>query len=146
MIIPIRITVLRLRASPRDLADPTGLDRPTSTGLIAPSCSPSRSSCPESLQVARPSRFERQKSIEKLARAAPRHDFRRFWLDFGTNFSSFSRLHRASDSTRSAKGRTSVFCWQAQHFQGFADFAEKAKIDGNRQKSAPSRAACAMQP
>ena len=30
------------------------------------------------------------------------------------------------------------FCWQAQYFQGFADFAEKPKIEENRQKIAPT--------
>ena len=43
------------------------------------------------------------------ARDAPRGDFRRFRVDFRVDFRGFSRLHRASDSTRSAKGRTSVF-------------------------------------
>ena len=69
-------------------------------------------------QVARPSRFERPKSTEKGARDAPTRDFRRFRVDFGSNFSSFSRLHRASDSTHSAKGRTSVFAGRRSTFKG----------------------------
>ena len=76
----------------RALADPTDPDRPTSTDLVAPSRSPSRPSRLESLQVARPSRFERPKSTEKVARAAPRRDFRRFLVDFGVDFRGFSLL------------------------------------------------------
>ena len=34
------------------------------------------------------------------------------------------------DSER--EGPNLCFCWQAQHFQGFADFAEKPKIEENR--------------
>ena len=41
------------------------------------------------------------------------YDFRRFWKDFGINFRKFSRLHCMSDSTHSAKGRTSVFAGSA---------------------------------
>ena len=107
-----------LRGPPRDLADPTDPDRPTSTDLVAPSRSPSRPSRPESLRVARPSRFERPKSTEKVARDAPRRDFRRFRVDFRVDFRGFSRLHRASDSTRSAKGRTSVFAGMRSTSEG----------------------------
>ena len=113
-----------LDAQPGRPSDP---DRPTSTDLVAPSRSPSRPSRPESLQVARPSRFERPKSIEKVARTAPRRNFRRFWLDFGTDFSGFSRLHRASDSTRSAKGRTSVFAGRRSTFKGSQTSPKKRK-------------------
>ena len=73
---------------------------------------------PESPRVARPSPSERPKSTEKGARDAPRRDFRRFRVDFGTDFSGFSRLHRASNSTRSAKGRTSVFAGRRSTFKG----------------------------
>ena len=39
------------------------------------------------------------------------------------------------DSQR--EGPNLCFCWQAQYFQGFADFAEEPKIDKNRRKIAP---------
>ena len=120
---------------PVDLADSTDPDRPTSTHLAAPSRSPSCPSCPESLRVARPSRFERPKSIEKVARAAPRRDFRRFWVDFGIDFSGFSRLHRASDSTRSAKGRTSVFAGRRSTFKGSQTSPKKRKSTKIDEKS-----------
>ena len=97
---------------------PTDPDRPTSTHSVAPSRSTSRSSRPESPRVARPSRSERQKSTEKGARDAPRRDFRRFLVDFRVDFRGFSRLHRASDSTRSAKGRTSVFAGRRDTLEG----------------------------
>ena len=40
-------------------------------------------------RVARPRSFERQKSTEKAARASPRRDFRRFWVDLGADFRVF---------------------------------------------------------
>ena len=123
------------RGWPRDLADPTDLDRPTSTDLVAPSRLPKRSSRPESLRVARPSRFERPKSTENVARAAPRRDFRRFWVDFGTDFSGFSRLHRASDSIRSAKSRTSVFAGRRSTFKGSQTLPKKRKSTKIDEKS-----------
>ena len=109
---------------PKDSGHPARPGRPDSPRpthferLGRSSRSPSRSSRPESLRVARPSRFERPKSTEKLARAAPRRDFRRFCLDFGVDFRRFSRLPRASDSTHSAKGRTSVFAGRRSTFKG----------------------------
>ena len=110
-------------------------DRPTSTDLVAPSRSPSRSSRLESLRVARPSRFERPKSTEKLAQAAPRRDFRRFRVDLGTDFSGFSRLHRASDLTRSAKGRTSVFAGRRSTFKGSQTLQKNQKSKKIDEKS-----------
>ena len=80
------------RGSPRDLGDPTDLDRPTSTDLVARVARRGAPSRPELLRVARPSRFERPKSTEKVARAAPRRDFRRFLVDFGVDFRGFSLL------------------------------------------------------
>ena len=43
-------------------------------------------------------------------------------------------LRERLDSQR--EGPNLCFCWQAQHFQGFADFAEKPKIEENRRKIA----------
>ena len=104
IMIPIQIT--RLCFGPGRATWPTDSPRPTHFDRLGRSRS--RSSRPESPRVARPSRSERQKSTEKGARDAPRRDFRRFRVDFRVDFRGFSRLHRASDSTRSAKGRTSV--------------------------------------
>ena len=73
---------------------------------------------PESHRKARPSRPERQKSTEPSARAAPRRDFPRFRVDFRIDFRGFSRLHRASDSTRVAIGRTSVFAGRRSTSEG----------------------------
>ena len=116
-------------------ADPTDPDRPTSTDLVSPSRSLSRPKRPESLRVARPGRFERQKSTENVARAASRRDFRRFWVDLGTDFRGFSRLHRASDSTRSAKSRTSVFTGRRGTFKGSQTLPKKRKSTKIDEKS-----------
>ena len=115
---------------------PTDPKRPTSTDSVAPSRSTSRSSRPESPRVARPSRSERQKSTEKGARDAPRHDFRRFLVDFRVDFRGFSRLHRASDSTRSAKGRTSVFAGRRSTFKGSQTSQKNRKSTKNRSDDA----------
>ena len=62
-----------------------------------------------------------------LALATPRCDFRRFRVDLGTDFSGFSRLHRASDLTRSVKGRTSVFAGRRSTFKGSQTSPKKRK-------------------
>ena len=77
----------RARPGRPDRPRPTHFDR-----LGRSSRSTSSPSHPESLRVARPSRFERPKSTEKVARAAPRRDFRRFLVDFGVDFRGFSLL------------------------------------------------------
>ena len=82
---------------------------------------------PESPRVARPSCFERPKSSEKGARDAPRRDFQRILVDFRIDFGGFSRLHRASDSTRSAKGRTSIFADRCSTFKGSQTLQKKQK-------------------
>jgi hypothetical protein len=53
--------------------------------------------------------------------------FRRFRVDLGTDFSGFSRLHRASDSTRSVKGRTSVFAGRRSTFKGSQTLQKERK-------------------
>ena len=58
----------------------------------------------------------------------------RFWDQFSLFFEVASR--ERLDSQREEPNL--CFYWQAQHFQGFADFAEKAKIDKNRRKIAPT--------
>ena len=72
---------------------------------------------------------------ETGARVAPRCDFRRLRLDLGTDFSGFSRLHRASDSTRSAKGRTSVFADRRSTFKGSQTLQKKQKSTKIDEKS-----------
>ena len=62
-----------------------------------------------------------------LALATPRCDFRRFRVDLGTDFRGFSRLHRASDSTRSVKGRTSVFAGRRSTFKGSQTLQKERK-------------------
>ena len=52
------------------------------------------------------------------AREAPRRHFRRYRVDFRADLHCFSRLHRASDSTRSAKGQTSVFAGMRSTLEG----------------------------
>ena len=56
----------------------------------------------------------------------------RFWDKFSLFFEVASR--EQLDSQR--EGPNLCFCWQAQHFQGFAGFAEKPKIEENRRKIA----------
>ena len=123
MIYPYSNYPIRIRGTPRDLTDPTHLDRPTSTDFALRVARRVASSRPESLRVARPRRlsrlqtariarpwhFERQNLSEKCARERPRRDFRGFRVAFRVDFRGFSRLRCASDSTRSAKGRTPVF-------------------------------------
>ena len=80
----------------------------------------------------RTSRFERPKSMKKPARVAPGRDFRRFGVNLGVVFRHFSRSHLASDSTRSAKGRTSVFAGRRSTFKGSQTLLKNeksAKID-----------------
>ena len=89
----------------------------------------------ESPRVARLSRSERQKSTEKGAQDAPRRDFRRFLVDFRVDFRGFSRLHRASDSTRSAKGRTSVFADRRGTFKGSQTLQKNKKSTEIDEKS-----------
>ena len=151
-IIPIRITGLQLQGSPRALADPTDPDRLTSIDLVAPSRSTSRPSCPEAPRVARPRRVEspdeppdarpmrlkRQKSTEKGARERPRRDFRGFWIVFRVDFRGFSRLQRASDSTCSAKCRTSVSAGRRITSGRFSILRKNRKSTKNRRKIAPT--------
>ena len=126
---------IMLREPSRDLAESTHLDRPTSTDSVALSRSTSRSSRPELPRVARPSRSERQKSTEKGARDARRRDFRRFLVDFRVAFRGFSRLHRASDSTRSAKGRTFVFADRRSTLKGSQTLQKNQKSTKIDEKS-----------
>ena len=58
----------------------------------------------------------------------------RVWGRFSLFFEVASRGRL--DSQR--EGPNLCFCWQAQYFQGFADFAEKPKIDKKRLKIAPT--------
>ena len=44
-------------------------------------------------------------------------------------FSSFFEVASRERLDSEREGPNLCFCWQAQHFQGFADFAEKAKMD-----------------
>ena len=123
---------------------PTHLDRPTSTDLVAPSRSTSCSSRPESPRVARPSRSARQNSIEKGARDAPRGDFRPFRVNFRVDFRGFSRLHRASDSTRVAMGQTSVFAGRRSTSEGSLTLRKNRKSMKVVEKSLRRR--CANEP
>ena len=79
-----------------------------------------------------------QKSTEKGARAAPRHDFRRFRVDFRIDFRCFPRLHRASDSTRCVNRFFDVF---PSIFRLFAKCENPLKYCACRSKSrfGPSR-------
>jgi len=45
-------------------------------------------------------------------------------------------LRERRDSQR--EGPNLCFCWQAQYFRGFAEFAEKPKTDENRRKIGPT--------
>ena len=69
------------------------------------------------------------------ARDAPRGDFRRFRVDFRVDFRGFSRLHRASDSTRSAKGRTSVFAGRRSTLEGSQTWRKSRKSTKIAEKS-----------
>ena len=96
------------RAQPaRPGIEPARLDRPRATHFA---------------RLGRPGDPARPTSIDLGAGATPRdplrHGFRRFRVDFATDFRRFSMLHRASDSTRSAKGRTSVFAGMRSTSEG----------------------------
>ena len=84
--------------------DPTDLDRPTSSDLVARVARRVAPSRPESLEVARPSRFEREKSTEKAARVAPRGDFRGIRVDFRSDFRVFFSTARANVRPRKNTG------------------------------------------
>ena len=83
--------------------------------------------------IAGTRRFERQKSTDKGAREGPRHDFRRFRVDFGIDFRCFPRQHCASDVTRSASGRTLDFADRRGTLEGSQTLRKARKstqIDG----------------
>ena len=58
----------------------------------------------------------------------------RFWEGFSSFFEVASRDRRESQR----EGPSLCFCYQAQYFRGFADFAEKRKTDENRRKIGPT--------
>ena len=82
-----------------------------------------------------PSCSERQQSTEKGARDDPRSNFQQFLVDFQFDFRGFSRLHRASSSTRGAKGRTSVFADRHSTFKGLQSLQENEKSTKIDEKS-----------
>ena len=59
---------------------------------------------------------------------------RRSW----DRFSWFFEVASCERFDSEREGPNLCFCWQAQHFQGFADFAERTKIDENSQPIAPT--------
>ena len=94
---------------------------------------PSHLAWPQVARVARPRRFERQKSTDKGARDGPSRDFRRFRVDFAIDFQCFSRQHCASDVTRSASGRTLDFadrCGTLERSQTLRKARKSTTIDG----------------
>ena len=55
---------------------------------------------------------------------------------FRVRFSSFFEVAARERLDSQSEGPNLRFCWQAQYFQGFADFAAKQKIQENRRKMA----------
>ena len=80
---------------------------------VAPSCST------ETLRATKVDRKGRP--------SGPETRFSTISVDFGNDFSGFPRLHCASDSTRSAKGRTSVFAGRRSTFKGSQTSPKKQK-------------------
>ena len=57
---------------------------------------------------------------------------------FPVRFSRFFEVASRERLDSQREGPNLCFCWQAQYFQGFADFTEKPKIEENRRKIAPT--------
>ena len=86
-------------------------------------------------RVARPRSFERQKSTEKAARASPRRDFRRFWVDLGADFRVFRGCY--ARATRLAARRAEpLFLLAGVVRNRHLAFGEKTE---NRQTSSKNR-------
>ena len=87
---------------------------------------------------SRPTEPLRATKVDRQGRpSGPEKRFSICWIDFGTNFCSFSRLHRASDSTRGTKGRTFVFAGRCSTFkdsQALHKISKHARIE---EKSRP---------
>ena len=80
-------------------------------------------------------RFRKFWSSRGFRRCRIFRKFRSFCIDSGTNVRCFSRLHRASDSTRSAKSRTSVFAGRRSTFKGSQTLPKKRKSTKIDEKS-----------
>ena len=137
MLISIRVTAfgfgLRARPGRPDQPrpthfDPLGRSESLAESVESPRVAPSRSTEPL-----------RTTKIDRKGR--PRRSEMRFSTISGRFSGRFSRSFEVASRERldsQREGPNLCFCRQAQHFQGFADFAEKPKIDENRQKIAPT--------
>ena len=109
------------RATP---IEPLGRSESLAESLESPRVAPSRS---ESLDRTASSDQSRLKRSPERPRDTIFDDFKSIWDRFSLFFEVTSR--ERLDSQR--EGPNPVSYWQAQYFQGFADFADRSKIDQN---------------